>query len=479
MLLLGYRSAEILGLGSNLPLVGLKKLNERNTITPTAESMTLAMERVLASRYFTNSARLSQFLRYVVEEEIAGRGAAIKGKTIAVAVYEKELDAAGNAQNLVRVEAQRLRRALDDYYATDGAAETLRLVMKPGGYRPSFEVAQSAADTNDMSLASTVSPSSPAETWDQGFWTPRRAALLAGISTCCLLATVAYTVVSKDAATPPDGLRTSDADQLAALRERSLVSVQALNLAQQARGTFFPLFDTRRQMIALDTFRHAAELDPSLAAGHAGIAQVTALLALLAPDTDAQAALLAEANASSLRALDIDPTDAWANASRAWVLAVTDKPDEALARARIAMRLAPEDGHVLDVAALTAFLAGDAQLAVEASDPTIPRTGDGRFGANNIWGVSQLVLGNYTETVQAFETSAQRGLPVSAPTLMLLATAYNQLGDTSSARRAMGEMIATWPEFPAGQATARFFKHHPEARGKVEAALLLRAPKTQ
>ena len=43
------------------------------------------------------------------------------------------------------------------------------------------------------------------------------------------------------------------------------------------------------------------------------------------------------------------------------------------------------------------------ELAAEVSDPDRPRSGVGRFGARNIWGVSQLMLGKFEKAIEAFD----------------------------------------------------------------------------
>ncbi len=456
-----------------------KKLNERNSITFSPGEIREALERVHVSPYFANSSRLSEFLRYIVEEQIEGRGGLIKGKTIAVHVYKRELDPSGGAQNLVRVEAQRLRRSLEEYYTNEGKNDALKIVVKSGSYRPTFERAGLSSEQTSAPIEAVALKDDNVDRVATGFWTPQRAAIMTGICFIALVFAVASTTFQNDFRTADNNGLENDSAELAALRERSMTSVQSTNIAYQTRGAFFPLFDVRRQMINLESFRHASSLDPELPDGYAGTAQVLALLSILSPDARRAEELLSEALENSTLALEIDPTDAWANSARAWVLAVAGDYDEALRRARIALQLAPDDGHSLDLVGISSFLAGDALLSAEASDPLRARNGAGRFGANNIWGVAQLTLGNYDATIDAFSTSAQRGAPVSAPTLLLLATAHKEKGDVTTAHRIIDEMFKTWPDFPASAVVDRFFDQHPETRGKIFSALQSRESQTQ
>jgi hypothetical protein len=70
-----------------------------------------ALERILGSADLIASDRNRRFLRYVVEEALAGRANNLKGYTIAADVFGR--DATFNAQTdpLVRVAAQQLRQS--------------------------------------------------------------------------------------------------------------------------------------------------------------------------------------------------------------------------------------------------------------------------------------------------------------------------------------------------------------------------------
>ena len=138
---------------------------------------------------------------------------------------------------------------------------------------------------------------------------------------------------------------------------------------------FFPLFDLRRQAINLETFRYVIDLDPQLAAGYAGSAQVLALKSLLTSDADASTALVSEALEMAERATTLDPLDGWSQAAHGWTLAVTGDSEGALRRARIALDLSPQDGHTLDLIGITALVVNDPVFMAEVSQSTTASTG--------------------------------------------------------------------------------------------------------
>lgn len=105
------------------------------------------LARVLASDAFRAAPQLSAFLGFIVERAIMGRAAELKGYTIAVEAFGRSTDFDPQTDPIVRVEAGRLRRALAQYYAGDGAADPVRITMPVGGYVPAFERIESASGT--------------------------------------------------------------------------------------------------------------------------------------------------------------------------------------------------------------------------------------------------------------------------------------------------------------------------------------------
>ena len=79
------------------------------------EEIRAELDRILSSPDFRASKRRRDFLRFVVEEALAGRADTIKAYTIAVTVFGRSNDFDPQIDPIVSVEAGRLRRALDHY----------------------------------------------------------------------------------------------------------------------------------------------------------------------------------------------------------------------------------------------------------------------------------------------------------------------------------------------------------------------------
>jgi adenylate cyclase len=105
---------------------------------PTPNEIRTELTRILASAEFLASGHLTQFLRYVVTETLAGREDLIKERSIALNALDRDNDFDPREDCIVRVVAGKLRRALERYYANEGAESSVRLSVPKGAYRPVF-----------------------------------------------------------------------------------------------------------------------------------------------------------------------------------------------------------------------------------------------------------------------------------------------------------------------------------------------------
>lgn len=108
---------------------------------PSPDAVRLALDKVLASGPFAAADQLAAFLRFVVEETLAGRSGAIKAYTIAVSVFGRDESFDPQTDSIVRVEGSRLRQRLAQYYQQDGRHDAVRIDLPKGGYVPRFVAA--------------------------------------------------------------------------------------------------------------------------------------------------------------------------------------------------------------------------------------------------------------------------------------------------------------------------------------------------
>ncbi|MHC4690849.1 MAG: hypothetical protein ACYS5F_14635 [Planctomycetota bacterium] len=124
------------------------------------------LNRILNSPEFEATEKLRDFLRFVVEETLAGRAGELKAYTIAIKVYGREKDFDASYDPLVRIQAGKLRRALERYYLLKGEEELLRIDIPKGTYVPLFisreaEAPLTATPDRERQTSASVSPLEP------------------------------------------------------------------------------------------------------------------------------------------------------------------------------------------------------------------------------------------------------------------------------------------------------------------------------
>lgn len=105
------------------------------------------LARILGHRDFEGSKRTRELLQYLVEESLAGHDSRLKGYTIAVEVFGRPPDFDANLDPIVRIQAGRLRRALEHYYLVAGGADPIAIGVPRGGYVPEFTRREAATPT--------------------------------------------------------------------------------------------------------------------------------------------------------------------------------------------------------------------------------------------------------------------------------------------------------------------------------------------
>jgi TolB-like protein len=102
---------------------------------PSPEAVRAQLAR-LRAQAFASSAKLFGFLHFVVEEALAGRAATLKELVIGIELYGSIVDYDPRIDSTVRVEARRLRRKLEAYYAGPGRDDAVVISIPTGGYAP-------------------------------------------------------------------------------------------------------------------------------------------------------------------------------------------------------------------------------------------------------------------------------------------------------------------------------------------------------
>lgn len=131
------------------------KVNAFSSLGPTADEVCRQVKRILTSEEFHAPKRGRNFLEFVVNETLAGRSDFLKAFTIANVVFGREASFDPQNDPVVRIEAGRIRKALERYYLVAGDRDDVVITVPKGGYVPHFEYARGA-----------LAPTEPIETSD-------------------------------------------------------------------------------------------------------------------------------------------------------------------------------------------------------------------------------------------------------------------------------------------------------------------------
>jgi hypothetical protein len=93
---------------------------------------------VLSSEAFARSPIVAQMLKYICERHFSGQSHEIKEYNIAVEAFGRPPNFDQTRDSIVRVEAHRLRKRLQEYYLQQGAGHQIQIVLPPGNYVPQF-----------------------------------------------------------------------------------------------------------------------------------------------------------------------------------------------------------------------------------------------------------------------------------------------------------------------------------------------------
>jgi hypothetical protein len=96
------------------------------------------LERLVRSKHFRNSKRYPTFLRFVVEQTLAGKTESLKERTLGVDVFARPSHYDTNEDPIVRVTAGEIRKRIAQYYQEPGHEEELRIDLPLGSYVPHF-----------------------------------------------------------------------------------------------------------------------------------------------------------------------------------------------------------------------------------------------------------------------------------------------------------------------------------------------------
>jgi len=103
------------------------------------EEIRAELQSILHSQSFTRSPGLSRLLSYLCDKVLAGESSQIKEYSVALDVFGRQDSFDQDSDSIVRVQANRLRKRLAEYYAAKGRFHKVRITIPIGQYVPAFE----------------------------------------------------------------------------------------------------------------------------------------------------------------------------------------------------------------------------------------------------------------------------------------------------------------------------------------------------
>jgi Tol biopolymer transport system component len=114
-------------------------------MNPSNDAKQGALDRILSSPEWAQSQQLAHFLRFVVEQSMNGHEDQLTETAIGVSVFERDSTYDPKTDNVVRIEAKKLRWKLVEYYEGSGKSDPLRLDLPKGSFSPTFNFLEEPA----------------------------------------------------------------------------------------------------------------------------------------------------------------------------------------------------------------------------------------------------------------------------------------------------------------------------------------------
>lgn len=171
------------------------------------------LQAVLQSNLFTRSPTLTHLLSYLCEKTFAGESAQIKEYSVGLDVFDRRDSFDQDTDSIVRVQANRLRKRLSEYYASEGAAHPVRITIPVGQYIPVFKTVADADATPKPNLSPRAQERSR-----QIAWRPSRQQICMLCSAVILVVVMAALAafLLRDRSKPQPVIRSSNSPQISA-----------------------------------------------------------------------------------------------------------------------------------------------------------------------------------------------------------------------------------------------------------------------
>ena len=424
---------------------------EENAARPPEAMIRAELERILGASPLEANERRSAFLRYIVEETLAGRSERLKGYNIAVEALGRDETFNPQSDPVVRLEARQLRNDLARYFVNTGRGDPVRIDIPKGGYVPTFE----------WTVAPPAPPMLPSEVEVEGARDrrPKRALIAAAVGVGCLAAGAigAWQFLS---------IRSQDPSIAPRFTENSEAYAMFLETRQLGR----PPSIEARVLAAMELAREMQVLDPSFGGGYAAESfqywQYIVFGHSDSPDADRKRAL-----ELARKAIAIDPEFGWGYQSLSRALQLAGDAEGAIAAAEHAVDLDPENAEHQGNLGLTLAISGRASDAIGPLEDAIRLAGDNvRTPYMNYLGIAYFHNREFAKAAETIKRNRDRGGPMGPHMYAYLAAAHAMVGNEGRARAFAEQVRAASSVFSVRGFIENLF-HDAESRQLIFGAL--------
>jgi hypothetical protein len=151
--------------------VDLQEQGHATERAPHADEIRQQLNRLLGNSFFSHSKRFPTFLRFVVEQTLAGESENIKERTLGIEIFGRDAEYDTASDPIVRVTAAEIRKRVAQYYQDPAHEHELRITLPSGSYIPQFHWPRNGNDpalkeidlaaTEEAPAAESVSPLHP------------------------------------------------------------------------------------------------------------------------------------------------------------------------------------------------------------------------------------------------------------------------------------------------------------------------------
>lgn len=427
--------------------------NESNGMTYriAPDVIRVATGRVCGSQIFQLAKQQEKLLRFLVDEDLAGRAKQGSRAAVIEKFYADRSDE--DAARKLTWALARLSEKLAEYYDGEGADDPIRIFVDPHSCGLRFEMWEASSTARG----------------DAGPKTSMRMLILIGALIASAIGWVVMELTPTGVVEGPQENWPKDVSDLVTDDIELPVDAEDMPitaLIDEARALQYPMLDLERQKIAIALSKVAMEREPENARGYATAAYSLAILANFTTGGGLSRRYLHEATALKTQAMSIAPNDSWVNVSAAVVALAEQDYEAALELSKAGYAAGQNDGFVAHTYATIAQYTGQFEEVLIANGPdNIAATDPIRVTRERIYAFAKFHVGDYETTVQVIEAGVKAGEAHDLSSMLYLAAAYQAANRPEQAKARMAEIQTNWPTLRSDLVASMFF--HDPAHGEA------------